>query len=57
MPIRSQRMVVQVLSNTIEGRAILKNQCARKMKLYQEDIGKAAIACGPFAINGLAGGC
>jgi hypothetical protein len=29
--------------DTIEGRAILKNQCARKMKLYQEDIGKAAI--------------
>ena len=30
--------------DTIEGRAILKNQCARKMKLYQEEIGKAAIA-------------
>jgi hypothetical protein len=29
--------------DTIKGRAILKNQCARKMKLYQEDIGKAAI--------------
>ncbi len=29
---------------TIRGRAILKNQCARKMKLYIEEAGRAAIA-------------
>ena len=30
--------------DTIRGRAILKNQCARKMRLYQEEAGRAAIA-------------
>ena len=30
--------------DTIRGRAILKNQCARKMKLYIEAAGRAAIA-------------
>jgi hypothetical protein len=30
--------------DTIHGRAVLKNQCARKMRLYQQEIGKAAIA-------------
>jgi hypothetical protein len=30
--------------DTIRGRAILKNQCARKMKLYIEEAGRAAIA-------------
>jgi hypothetical protein len=29
---------------TIHGRAILKNQCARKMRLYQSEAGKAARA-------------
>jgi hypothetical protein len=29
---------------TIKGRAILKNQCARKMRLYQEEAGRAAMA-------------
>jgi hypothetical protein len=29
---------------TIRGRAILKNQCARKMRLYQEEVGRAAMA-------------
>lgn len=29
--------------DTIEGRVFLKNQCARKMKLYQQEAGRAAI--------------
>jgi hypothetical protein len=28
---------------TIRGRAFLKNQCARKMRLYQEKVGRAAM--------------
>ncbi len=30
--------------HTIRGRAYLKNQCARKMRLYQEEVGKTAMA-------------
>ncbi len=29
---------------TIKGRAILKNQCARKMRLYKDEVGRAAMA-------------
>jgi hypothetical protein len=30
--------------HTIRGRAYLKNQCARKMRLYEEEVGRAAMA-------------
>jgi hypothetical protein len=30
--------------HTIRGRAYLKNQCARKMRLYQDEVGKMAMA-------------
>jgi hypothetical protein len=41
--------------HTIRGRAYLKNQCARKMRLYEEEVGRKAMALWHLRENFLSG--